>query len=841
MNQYNCPIVYFEDNIIVDNRGEFRALYRIPSTFFEYRSHDEQIQLAEDWESFLSTLRDECQLMMIPEQKGIEEYINQLQQRVVAPLKNTGNEMFERALRYLQQEGKHMIKYHFFVSMKLRTSKMKKGNYLAQIKKSLKDVKRYFETISGVKPFYFFDEEMEAYRAQEEVYYGQIKYLLNGERATTEDIQWLLKRSTWRGIDQPKLLKNWEPQTDTIEVDGKRAKKPRNDVVTLFGGLQDDNHLRMLVTEQFHQGKFRQGFMSFLYMSYLPDGREFPGTPWLYWLQDLNFPIEVKLHIKPVDFAKAIKHVRNKQKELEDQAEHMGEEHVPLRLREAIEDANQLEADLEKDRFPILETKIGFCLFASSAEVLEQRIEALMKVYQERTFHIEIPRGDQWRAFSEFFPGAPSLSDRYIHRLDPNYLACSMFGATKDLGDLSGPFLGKSGRSLVFVDSRRGPSDQKISTSPSIAFVGKTGSGKSMTVDFLALNELILGAQVVIVDPKNDRSHWIRTMPQEIKNVMQVVSLGQEDEDRGKLDPLVSDPKGGSKTAKRILKVLAAAKDGDYIATAIENAVDQAVESENPCMMKVLEFLRKHLHELEKKKEKGLVTIERYENFDTMLYTLEQKSKSGQSKLLFGDGSEESVNLQKQLTILQIQDLPLVGGNREVERLGLALLIALADFTRRFANQPTKHFKISVFDEAWRLAKTEEGRTVLEELIRTGRSQNSALFIVTQNARDLSFGDDKKSGDRGEEVRGNLGMRFVFRSEDSLDAESACRLLGIEATRENKNRLQGLKRGQCFMKDLEGRIGEVEVIIQEIHPELFSILDTRPNVWTERELEMEEI
>ncbi|RAL21927.1 ATP-binding protein [Thermoflavimicrobium daqui] len=829
MNHYNCPIVYFEDNIIFNSAGEFRAVYEIPPIHFDFLSYEQQMYQSDLWEGLLISLDDEeCQLLMIPEIRRFDYQFDKLKSQIPEQLKETGNGFFDRTYQYLKQ-SKEMIEYHFFLSIKLVSSSfnVKKLSLFDRIKYHLKDTKRQLKSL-GDDTFYILDEEMNEYKKAEQRLYDKVKYFLNGYRVPTDTIQWLLKRTVWRGIEEPLLRKNWTPRYEEVITEKGKAKKPTGDILTLFGGLQSDRYQRMLELEQFYQGEFRKSYLSFLSLTYLPDEREFPGFPWIYWIQEeLDFPVEVSIRLKPIKHDIALKKVRNKQAELDEQAEHIAQigGTISRNVEEAINDARELERDLSKDKFPILNTTVMFCVYAESEDLLHSYIDKLIYIYETKQFEIDIPRTDQYHAFSEFLIGSQQYIDQYQHPLDPNYVACSMFGATRDIGDIDGFYIGASGNQQVFVNPRRAPSDSFISTSPSIAVVGASGKGKTVGVNYLILNELMLGAQVLIIDPKGDRILWPDLMPEEIRNVMQVVSLGEQEQDKGKLDPLVGDPKGGASTAKRILKLLAAVRDGKFEATAIEEAVEQSIQGDNPCMIDVVERLDERFKGMSREK----VTNSRYDDFETMVYTLKHRANSGQSMLLFGDGSQESINLNKQLTILQIQDLPNIINDKENEVLGLSLLSSLADFSRRFANQPSKHFKISVFDEAWRLAKTTEGRAVLEELIRTGRSQNSALYVVTQNARDLSFGDLDKDGDRGEEIRGNLGMRFCFHAKDGNDANSSCHLLGIEPTDENKRRLKSLRPGQCLMADLEGRVGEVEFIIEDIHPELFAILDTRPD------------
>src|SRR5699024_2424250 len=164
---------------------------------------------------------------------------------------------------------------------------------------------------------------------------------------------------------------------------------------------------------------------------------------------------------------------------------------------------------------------------------------------------------------------------------------------------------------------------------------------------------------------------------------------------------------------------------------------------------------------------------------------------------------------------------------QEGSRLGVALLVALADIAKAFADLPSDRFKICLFDEAWRMRKTQEGRDTLKSLIREGRSKNSALIPITQNANDLHL--DDKGEEASEEVQNNLGMRVVFGPNTYKEAERVCELLKIEPSPHAKDKLTKLKPGEFFFYDWEGRVNIVHYPLKELHPDLFRILDSRPN------------
>nr|WP_232331080.1 MULTISPECIES: ATP-binding protein [unclassified Thermoactinomyces] len=374
----------------------------------------------------------------------------------------------------------------------------------------------------------------------------------------------------------------------------------------------------------------------------------------------------------------------------------------------------------------------------------------------------------------------------------------------------------------VFFQHDRGPKDKKLSSTASAAFIGSLGAGKSLGANLLAYQALLNGAKVLIFDPKDERAHWPDFLP-ELREITSIVTLRATLEDRGKLDPLMgaastADRLAAAETAKRILQFLARAADGTYEAIVIGKAVDQVAKEDRPSMMRVIDRLREGLKSAPEKRQDSLEEI-----VDVLSYL----ATSGQGQLLFGDGTQRAIDLSMPLTILQVEDLKLPEESQtDFGRMGIALLMAISDFSRRFSNQSSDEFKLVLFDESWRLAKVREGRAILEELVRTGRSKNAAIYLISQNAKDML----------GEEIRSNLGCRFVFRCRDLKEAEAACQILGIEPNEGNIETIRNLPTGTCLMSDLEKRVNELEIRVLE--ERLFIAFDTRPGSRAEKNADL---
>jgi hypothetical protein len=120
------------------------------------------------------------------------------------------------------------------------------------------------------------------------------------------------------------------------------------------------------------------------------------------------------------------------------------------------------------------------------------------------------------------------------------------------------------------------------------------------------------------------------------------------------------------------------------------------------------------------------------------------------------------------------------------------------------------------FDEAWFLMQDSVGRRLIENLNRWARSEFATPILVAHLAADA------------EEVDNLIGARFVFGMEAESEAAKALALLRLDPDDERlRQRLLQFRRGRCFMRDYEGRVGAIQV---DPGPELVELLDTTPGV-----------
>ena len=144
-------------------------------------------------------------------------------------------------------------------------------------------------------------------------------------------------------------------------------------------------------------------------------------------------------------------------------------------------------------------------------------------------------------------------------------------------------------------------------------------------------------------------------------------------------------------------------------------------------------------------------------------------------------------------------------------------LYLVSQFARRLLNSMAPRIPKAIFlDEAWAITSTPQGAKLIPEVSRMGRSRNTALILVSQNAGDLL----------NEQVTNCLSGVFAFRSSERVEVANVMALLGVEASDEHNAVLRGLGNGECIFRDLDGRAGRIGVDL--ITDDLRRWLDTNP-------------
>lgn len=148
------------------------------------------------------------------------------------------------------------------------------------------------------------------------------------------------------------------------------------------------------------------------------------------------------------------------------------------------------------------------------------------------------------------------------------------------------------------------------------------------------------------------------------------------------------------------------------------------------------------------------------------------------------------------------------------ERVSVATLSLVAALCLRLVSGDRQRHKFVLLDEAWFLLRSTQGRMLLNRLVRLGRAMNATIVLATQRLADL--------GDLSELI----GTYFLLGQETEAEARVGLAQIGLSSEQALAQRMIEYRRGLCLMRDLDGRVGELQFDL--VFAELLAALETGP-------------
>lgn len=849
MHQF--PIKHYEDNLIFNHNNDCWAAFKMVGFNYDYKSNEKKEHILNRLARFIAAIGYEGKILVIPISQDIDRHFENLIENKI----DKNDVLYEKAVAhaggtadYLKRKIKIDGNSNDYITYVITKLKLNEDD---NVVRNIKQAFDYFikDPIETIKEFFSLDtkdilqSELDRFKKLTLEYFKEQSKRITIEEATSMDLQWLYKRMNFRGLSKEIKLKkslenisgkadvrnkdnyvevSWSPFAKELIKRGERAIRPlEKDILNLFEGEIDLEEKRCLKIIHADAVSY-QGFLS---ITHIPDGMEFPGNEWLLLLQDYPLQTEICIHINTLEHKSSIRKIEGKKREINSQIDHIAgnQEDVPDDLAYGKHYADMLEAELKATKFPMSMTTITLGFGGETLEELESKMNFIKEVYEDYNFVIERPISDQLKLFMEFIPGAGRYVTDYIQPLPPRTLAGGMIGATRLLGDNVGPYIGTTGilKKSVFLDLGRAC---LLNNSASAVFLGLLGVGKSFNANLLLYLNVLYGGYGLVFDPKGERSHWEEALP-EFKGLINIVTLSTDEKDRGKLDPFLiykDKLEDAGELAINIISELfkLQPKDDEYI--ALLEALSIVKKSKKPCMERL---------------SKILLDFDEGDELARPARMLGRKinliKEAGMSKLLFGTGDEEAINLDNRINVIQTQNLQMPSPETpkedytQEETLSTVLMLPIASFAKKFALTMRNVFKIILFDESWMLGKTTMGVKLYDFLSRMGRSLYSGCIFNGHSVTDIP----------GEGIKNAITYKFCFKTTNLTEIKRVLNLLDLEETDENIEEVKNLKNGECLFMDLDGRVGKLQ--FDAVYEHVIKAFTTTPVTKIEEDKEKE--
>jgi hypothetical protein len=500
---------------------------------------------------------------------------------------------------------------------------------------------------------------------------------------------------------------------------------------------------------------------------------------------------------------------------------------APLALAEQIEAARMLEHGITKERLPFVYGWHRLSVAAPTRELCQRRVEALVEHYRDIGIDVVNSTGDQFSLLRESLPGERVHLSSYVQRQPLYTIAGGVPTATVELGDTPaggmtadaaadganglahggwiGPYIGETlgrARSIVHFDPLLAAARNRPTA---VAITGEPGGGKTTLALLLMLQLALRGVTVAVIDPKGDAESLVEVLSARGRKA-RVVPLSSAAP--GLLDPFsFGDDLAQKRTMATETLRLLLPRMSEERESAMVQAVGAIADHERPSLGKVV----RHLEQSTDAAAKNLGAV------------LKSMSEMRLARLCFSPTGGQRIDAEGWTTVFTLAGLTLpdAATSREdfsyEQRLSVALLYLVSQFARRLLNGMERRLPKAIFlDEAWAITSTPEGAKLVPEVSRMGRSRNTALILVSQNAGDLL----------NEQVTNCISSVFAFRSSERVEVANVMALLGVENSADHQAVLRGLGNGECIFRDLEGRAGRIGIDL--ISDEMRQWLDTNP-------------
>ena len=808
------PIKYIDNNLVWNKDNEVFAYYELIPYNYSFLSAEQKFIVHDSFRQLIAQSREgKIHALQIATESSIRSKQEQSKKLVTGKLKEVAYQKIDEQTEALvSMIGDNQVDYRFFLGFKLMVTEEQLN--LKNIKKSawltftefLHEVNHTLMNDFVSMP----NDEINRYMKMEKLLENKISRRFKVRRLEINDFGYLMEHLYGRdGIayeDYEYQLPKKKLKKETL-IKYYDLIRPTRCVIE-----ESQRYLRLE-----HEDK--ENYVSYFTVNAIVGELDFPSSEIFYFQQQqFTFPVDTSMNVEIVENRKALTTIRNKKKELKDLDNHAyqaGSE-TSSNVVDALDSVDELETDLDQSKESMYKLSYVIRVSAPDLDELKRRCDEVKDFYDDLNVKLVRPAGDMLGLHSEFLPASRRYINDYVQYVKSDFLAGLGFGATQQLGETTGIYMGYSvdtGRNVYLQPSLASQGVKgTVTNALASAFVGSLGGGKSFCNNLLVYYAVLFGGQAVILDPKAERGNWKETLP-EIAHEINIVNLTSEKDNAGLLDPFVimKDKEDGATLAKEILTFLTgiSTRDGDKFPVLI-SAISKVSESEHRGLLNVITELRQENTPIANHIANHIAS---FTNYDF-------------AHLLFSDGTvENTISLDNQLNIIQVADLVLPDKDTTfeeyttIELLSVSMLIVISTFALDFIHSDRSIFKIVDLDEAWAFLNVAQGETLSNKLVRAGRAMQAGVYFVTQSSGDVAK----------ESLKNNIGLKFAFRSTDINEIKQTLEFFGIDKDDENnQKRLRDLENGQCLLQDLYGRVGVVQ--IHPVFEELLHAFDTRPPV-----------
>jgi conjugal transfer ATP-binding protein TraC len=458
--------------------------------------------------------------------------------------------------------------------------------------------------------------------------------------------------------------------------------------------------------------KFAKSFFIFSYPRYL-------STAWFSPVINLDTPMDIGFHIHPIETGMVLKQLRKKVTEV--QAELMEREEKGLvrdpALETAYRDLEGLRDSLQTAQERMFKLGLYLTIYGNNLKELKETETTLRSILESRLIYIKPALYQQREGFAASTPSG--LDQLQVHTsMNTGPLSSTFPFVSFDLSSNEGILYGinRHNNSLILFDRF------SLENANSICF-GKAGSGKSYAIKLEILRSLMLGVDVIVIDPENEYKFLSDAAGGSFFNIslaspnhINPFDLPVPREDEKPEDVLRSNIINLVGLLRIMLGGLTPEEDAiidralaeTYAAKDITPETDPALWQERIPLMQDFESV-----------------LEGMEGAESLVRRVRKFTKGTFAKFF---NEPTNISTEKPFVVFGIRDL-------EDELRPMAMFIIMRYIWNKVRSELKK--RILVVDEAWWLMQTEDGASFLFGIAKRARKYWLGVTTVTQDVNDF--------------------------------------------------------------------------------------------------------
>jgi type IV secretory pathway VirB4 component len=281
----------------------------------------------------------------------------------------------------------------------------------------------------------------------------------------------------------------------------KEAEKIYREGLATIKDLISPSSMEFMMDRMKVSGLFAKSFFVYAYPRYTE-------VNWLSPVINFDVSMDISMFIYPTSSTKIMKFLKNKVAQIQSSIRMEAEKGMVSdpALETALQDAEELRRNIQRGEEKFFQFALYFTIYADSEEKLKKiqtRLESALggKLVLSKSADMQMEHG--------FNSSMPTATDELeiSHNMNTSPLSTTFPFSSSDLTSSDGILYGinRHNDSLIIFDRFN------LENANSVVFA-KSGAGKSYAVKLEVLRSLMMGTEVIIIDPENEYQELAETV-----------------------------------------------------------------------------------------------------------------------------------------------------------------------------------------------------------------------------------------------------------------------------------------------------------------------------------------